>query len=71
MPTCTKCSEQKNVDHDHDCCPGQSSCGKCIRGLLCLTCNRALGLLKDDPMRVRAAADYLENTKVNLNAYVT
>lgn len=28
-----------NVDHDHRCCPGEKSCGKCLRGLLDPTCN--------------------------------
>ena len=31
--------KQLAVDHDHSCCPGEYTCGKCIRGLLCPTCN--------------------------------
>jgi hypothetical protein len=27
-----------NIDHDHNCCPGARSCGKCLRGLLCSHC---------------------------------
>jgi hypothetical protein len=50
------------VDHDHACCPGGKSCGKCVRGLLCHWCNRVLGLARDDPARLLAAIAYLEHT---------
>lgn len=39
------------VDHDHD-------TGR-IRGLLCVLCNTAIGLLGDDPKRLLEAAKYL------------
>ncbi len=49
-----------SVDHDHTCCAGKRSCGKCIRGLLCSTCNSGIGYLKDDSQLLRAAITYLE-----------
>jgi hypothetical protein len=33
-------------DHDHHCCPGQTSCGSCIRGLLHGYCNRVVGSIE-------------------------
>lgn len=47
------------VDHDHSCCPSAKSCGDCIRGLLCSSCNRALGLFGDSLEVVSRAAEYL------------
>ena len=36
------------MDHYHKCCPGKTSCGKCVRGLLCGNCNTILGRQRDD-----------------------
>ena len=49
------------VDHDHSCCPGPVSCGRCVRGLLCSRCNRFIGHLRDGVESLRGLADYLEN----------
>jgi hypothetical protein len=49
-----------HVDHDHSCCSGKRTCGKCVRGLLCGKCNVALGGFRDDPRIIRRAAAYLE-----------
>jgi hypothetical protein len=48
------------VDHDHNCCPGSFSCGKCIRGLLCSQCNRGLGQLGDSADALRRALEYVD-----------
>jgi hypothetical protein len=50
------------VDHNHQCCSSKTSCGRCVRGLLCHACNKALGLLGDDADRVVAAVVYLLRT---------
>lgn len=59
-----------HVDHDHSCCPaGARSCGKCIRGLLCRTCNTGLGMFYDDPDRLLSAAIYvLSNSRKAVSA---
>ena len=48
-----------SIDHDHRCCPGFGSCGKCVRGLLCSPCNLAIGQFGDNPDTLRAALNYL------------
>jgi hypothetical protein len=48
------------VDHDHKCCVGKNSCGKCIRGLLCLTCNYGLGQFNDSVEKMERVCLYLE-----------
>jgi hypothetical protein len=51
-----------HADHDHACCPSrdQYTCGKCLRGLLCGPCNTGLGQFDDDPVRLKAAIEYLK-----------
>ena len=47
------------VDHDHSCCPGPNSCGACIRGLLCGSCNVALANLEAGRGRYAGLLEYL------------
>ena len=72
LQTCGMCHEPFeqgqliHVDHDHACCRGKNrSCGKCIRGLLCHTCNIALGHIE---RRFAMARAYLDSSPVRLLA---
>lgn len=59
---CAICKKEKAVlaiDHDHSCCPDHSSCGLCIRALLCSKCNLGLGNFDDDPQLLADAIAYL------------
>ena len=56
-------NERLCVDHNHSCCRGVGSCGKCIRGLICRRCNSMLGFAEDNVDRLRNAVEYLERAK--------
>lgn len=58
---CHSCKENDatTIDHDHTCCKGQRSCGKCVRGLLCHYCNTALGLMMDSRSKILMLAEYI------------
>lgn len=61
-----------HIDHDHECCPSGRdgpSCGKCIRGLACRTCNQGIGAFMDDPDLMERAAKALReaNSRVRNN----
>ena len=47
-----------HIDHHHD--------TGLIRGLLCGKCNKAIGLLKEDPALFDAASAYLQRTQLPL-----
>lgn len=52
---CASCEgslEKYHIDHNHN--------TQLIRGILCSSCNRGIGLLKDSPRVLRRAARYLE-----------
>lgn len=54
-----KYKKRLSVDHDHACCSGSKSCGKCIRGLLCSNCNRVLGQVNDNVETLQTMIEYL------------
>ena len=61
---CAICGKPPNgkllsVDHDHACCPTDKSCGQCVGGLLCNSCNWAIGRFDDNPNMAISAAIYL------------
>jgi hypothetical protein len=47
------------VDHDHSHCPGKRSCGRCVRGLLCSSCNSGLASFEDNPVWMVQASRYV------------
>lgn len=55
-----KLNKRLSVDHDHTCCSGPKSCGKCIRGLLCSRCNKVLGQINDNIDLLKKMISYLE-----------
>lgn len=63
---CKLCGEHESeskqglfVDHDHSHCSSSAGCPECVRGLLCRSCNMAIGLFRDRPELMEAAARYV------------
>ena len=52
------------VDHDHACCPDRyRTCGRCIRALLCTSCNNRLGIVED--------AEWMGKARMYLGAHAS
>lgn len=67
---CAVCGKQQSefkrrfsVDHDHSCCSGARSCGKCVRGILCHPCNVAIHAVDTNPGWAFKAEKYLIRSK--------
>lgn len=52
------------VDHDHNCCPGKTTCGDCIRGLLCPSCNTFVGFVEKNKEILNNIEKYIWGHKV-------
>lgn len=48
-----------NIDHDHECCPGSVTCGKCVRGIICSICNTMAGAVENNLDHLNAMFEYL------------
>jgi hypothetical protein len=51
-----------SVDHDRTCCPTERSCGSCIRGLLCYSCNTGIARFNDNPAILQKAIQYIQKS---------
>ncbi len=64
---CAICAQSSegylSVDHDRACCSGVNSCGSCVRGLLCKSCNTGIAMFKDNAESLGAAIGYIEKWK--------
>jgi hypothetical protein len=61
-----KSGRRLSIDHDHSCCPSGRSCGNCVRGLICMKCNNALGAVNDDPNILLNMISYLQSYNYRL-----
>ena len=66
---CAICGSKENlhIDHDHKCCPytkSHKTCGRCVRGVLCVDHNLGLGRFHDDTAMLGRAIAYLEGDRM-------
>lgn len=65
---CAVCriAEPRHVDHDHACCPGEVTCGACVRGLLCNRCNTLVGYYECNTSTFKAIASYVSTGRTSM-----
>lgn len=58
---CRICREVQptQVDHNHSCCSGPTSCGKCVRSLLCGRCNLKLAFVENNSKLIDLMREYI------------
>ena len=58
---CAICKQNKPevVDHDHKCCSGRKTCGKCVRSLLCKRCNTFVGYIEQNKSLLQPVLRYI------------
>ena len=61
---CEICGSAAGISFDHDHQAGG------LVGILCRDCNIGIGLFRDDPQRLRAAASYVERTRKREAEYI-
>jgi len=65
---CGRVRGQWAIDHDHEAArrhghSDKTGCRDCVRGILCQSCNTALGGFCDSPDILRRAALYIEESR--------
>lgn len=65
--SCKSCGSfnKPSIHHDHNCCAKTPACGNCVVALLCAMCNKAAGMVGDDPEKLRRLADVIDLTSAN------
>ena len=60
---CFICKKSKKlvVDHNHLCCSGKTTCGECVRGLLCHSCNTLVGYIETNKDILSDAYSYIKD----------
>lgn len=65
--------DDMNIDHDHGCCPGGTSCGNCVRAVVHRRCNLIVGHYESGTLRdlelAEMAAFYLAMTPTRMDPF--